>query len=60
MVRPERLLFTVQETAIVLSVSRTRVYELMASGRLNSVKLGRARRVSMTSIRRLVEGESVA
>lgn len=51
----ERLLFTVRETAEMLGVSRSRVYELIWAEQLASVKIGRSRRVSIASIRRFVE-----
>ena len=44
--RMEKLLLTVWEAADVLSVSRSRVYELIYAEQLNSVKIGRSRRVS--------------
>jgi excisionase family DNA binding protein len=54
----EKLLLTVRETADVLSVSRSRVYELIYAEQLDSVKIGRSRRVSLVSVRRFVEGPS--
>ena len=54
----EKLLLTVGETADVLSVSRSRVYELIYAEQLDSVKIGRSRRVSIVSVRRFVEGPS--
>jgi excisionase family DNA binding protein len=51
----ERLLFTVRETAEMLGVSRSRVYELISTEQLASMKIGRSRRVSLASIRRFVE-----
>jgi excisionase family DNA binding protein len=42
----EKLLLTVREAADVLSVSRSRVYELIYAEQLDSVKIGRSRRVS--------------
>ena len=50
----ERLLFTVRETAEMLGVSRSRVYELISTEQLASVKIGRSRRVSLTSIQRFM------
>jgi excisionase family DNA binding protein len=47
---PERLLFRPEEAATVLGLGRTKVYELMASGALRSVKVGGARRVSATAL----------
>jgi excisionase family DNA binding protein len=54
----EKLLLTVREAADVLSVSRSRVYELIHAEQLDSVKIGRSRRVSLASVRRFVEGPS--
>ena len=54
----EKLLLTVREAADVLSVSRSRVYELIYAEQLDSVKIGRSRRVSLASVRRLGEGPS--
>ncbi|HEV8221190.1 MAG TPA: helix-turn-helix domain-containing protein [Streptosporangiaceae bacterium] len=45
-----RLLLTPVEAAIALGLSRTRIYELMASGELSSVKIGRSRRISVTAL----------
>jgi excisionase family DNA binding protein len=42
---PVRLLYRPEEAAAVLGLGRTKVYELMASGELRSVKVGGARRV---------------
>jgi excisionase family DNA binding protein len=38
----EKLLLTVREAADVLSVSRSRVYELIYAEQLDSVKIGRS------------------
>lgn len=46
----EPLLLRVDEAAEALAVSRTKVYELMASGELESVKLGRSRRVPVDAV----------
>jgi excisionase family DNA binding protein len=54
----EKLLLTVREAADVLSVSRSRVYELIYAEQLDSVKIGRSRRVSLASVRRLADGPS--
>ena len=56
--RMEKLLLTVREAADVLSVSRSRVYELIYAEQLDSVKIGRSRRVSLASVRRLADGPS--
>ena len=48
----EKLLLTVREAADVLSVSRSRVYELISAEQLDSVKIGWSRRVALASVRR--------
>ncbi len=44
------LLLTPEEAARRLSVGRTTIYELMASGELQSVNIGRSRRVPVSSL----------
>lgn len=45
-----RLLFTVEEAGAMLSISRAHCYRLITSGQLNSVKIGRSRRVSVQAL----------
>ncbi|MBX7135774.1 MAG: helix-turn-helix domain-containing protein [Fimbriimonadaceae bacterium] len=40
----QKLAYTVREAAALLSLSRSRVYELVHSGLIQSVKVGRSRR----------------
>jgi excisionase family DNA binding protein len=47
---PVLLLLTAEEAARALRVGRSKVYELMRSGELRSVKLGGSRRVSVTAL----------
>jgi excisionase family DNA binding protein len=46
----EQLLLRPAEAAQRLGIGRTKVYELMASGELRSVKIGAARRISATAL----------
>jgi excisionase family DNA binding protein len=46
----QQLLLRPTEAAHRLGIGRTKVYELMASGELRSVKIGGARRVSATAL----------
>lgn len=41
----DKLLLTAEEVAQALGIGRSKVYELMASGQLRSVAIGRLRRV---------------
>jgi excisionase family DNA binding protein len=50
--RMEKLLLTVRKAADVLSVSRSRVYELLYAEQLDSVKIGRSRRVALAAERK--------
>ena len=51
----DELLVTVEEAARRLGIGRTTAYELVLSGRLLSVKLGRARRIAVVALERFVE-----
>jgi excisionase family DNA binding protein len=44
--RPARLLYRITEAAEVLSLSRAKVYELINSGALRSVRVGGVRRIT--------------
>lgn len=52
---PSRRLVTPAEAATVLRVGRSTVYELMGRGRLESVTIGRSRRVPVEALDRFVE-----
>lgn len=53
--RVEQLLFTVDETAQMLRVSRSRVFRLLRSNHLASVRIGGSRRVTRDAIEQFVE-----
>ena len=55
-----RLLLKPEEAAKVLAVGRTQVYALMASGQLESVQIGRLRRVPFAACERYVSSLQVA
>jgi len=50
LITADQLLVTPEEAAHRLSVGRTTIYELMASGELRSVTIGRCRRVPVSSL----------
>ena len=55
----ERLLLTAEEAAEVLNIGRAKVYDLLRTGELESVKIGRLRRIPVEKVhefaRRLAE-----
>ena len=51
----EKRLFTPEEVAAVLSVGRSKVYELMGCGALGSVRIGGSRRVSAAALDRFID-----
>jgi excisionase family DNA binding protein len=54
-IRTSALLLTVREAAERLGCGRTFVYELISAGELETVKLGRLRRVPVVALDALVE-----
>ena len=50
-----KLLLTPEEAAQVLGIGRTKVYELMLSNALESVKIGASRRIPTDSLAAFVE-----
>jgi excisionase family DNA binding protein len=49
-----KVLLTVEEVADRLSLGRSKVYELIASGAIQSVTIGRSRRVAATAVEAFV------
>lgn len=52
---PERLLLRVEEAAERLNVSRSLCYQLVLSGEIQSIKLGRSRRVPLIELERYIQ-----
>jgi excisionase family DNA binding protein len=50
MAAPVTLMLTPEEVAMALRVGRSKVYGLMRSGALRSVKIGGSRRISVTAL----------
>ncbi len=50
-----RLLLRPEEAAKVLGLGRTKVYKLIGSGELRSIKIGNSRRVSATALAEFVD-----
>jgi excisionase family DNA binding protein len=49
-----KLLLTITEASQVLTISRSKLYELLNSGNLPSVYIGRSRRIRMKDIEEFV------
>jgi excisionase family DNA binding protein len=49
------LLHTVEETAEILKISRWKVFELIRTNQLRSVKIGGSRRIPLRSIEEYIE-----
>lgn len=47
---PARVLLTVEEAAHQLGIGRTKAYDLISTGELESVQIGRLRRVPISAI----------
>jgi excisionase family DNA binding protein len=54
MMPKEPILLTLKETAVALRVGRSKLYELMAAGKLRSVKIGGSRRIPATALAEFV------
>jgi excisionase family DNA binding protein len=50
----EKLLLTVAETAEATGLGRSKVYELVAAGAIESVRIGRSRRVPRDAVERFI------
>jgi excisionase family DNA binding protein len=55
MLEPEKYLLTAEEAARALNIGRTRIYGLIKNNDLQSVKVGRSRRVVASSINTFIE-----
>ncbi len=53
--RVPKLLLTPEDAALQLSISRTRVYDLIRCGDLASVRIGRVRRIPVAALQAYVE-----
>jgi len=53
---PTKLLLTVTEASQLLAISRSKLYQLLDSGHLPSVHIGRSRRIRMKDIEEFANG----
>jgi excisionase family DNA binding protein len=52
----EKLLLTPEDAAELLSIGRSKVYDLIGDGRLASVRIDSSRRVPMSALLEFVQG----
>jgi len=51
----QRLLLRIPEVAETLGIGRTKIYELIATGELPTIRVGRAVRISVSTLQKWVE-----
>ena len=56
---PVRLLLTIPEVALALGVGRNVVYELVLTGQLASIKIGRLRRVPVGALETFINAQLI-
>ncbi len=54
----ERLLISIPDAAAMLGLGRSKIYELITEGRIDTVSIGRRRLVRIDSVRALALGEA--
>lgn len=54
-VKVERLLYSVREAAELLSIGRVKLYELIAAGRIESVRLDGSRRIPREALEEFID-----
>jgi excisionase family DNA binding protein len=52
---PQRLLLRIPEVAETLGIGRTKIYEMIATGELPTIRVGRAVRISVSTLQKWVE-----
>ncbi len=52
---PQRLLLRIPEVADTLGIGRTKIYEMIATGELPTIRVGRAIRISVSTLQKWVE-----
>jgi excisionase family DNA binding protein len=51
----EKVLVTVHDAAMALSLSPAKVFQLIAEGQLQSLKIGKSRRIKVEEINRFID-----
>jgi excisionase family DNA binding protein len=53
-------LFTPVQTAKILGISRSKVYDLLSTGALHSIHIGRSRRITQNHVQEFIDSLEVA
>ena len=53
-------LFTPVQTAKILGISRSKVYDLLSKGSLHSIHIGRSRRITQNHVQEFIDSLEVA
>lgn len=56
--QPQPLAYSISEACRVSSIGKTRLYALIAEGRLDARKIGKRTLIPAASLRRLIEGDA--
>jgi excisionase family DNA binding protein len=51
----ERLLYTREEAAAALGIGLTKMKQLISTGEIRSLKIGRSRRITVTSVNEFIQ-----
>lgn len=54
----DKLLYPPKESAGILSVSTAKIYQLMASGELPSIRIGKSRRVTRVALEQFIAAQA--
>ena len=54
------ILYTPNQTARIMGISRAKVYNLLKSGELNSIHIGRSRRISNAHVTQFIQSLEMA
>lgn len=56
--KPTKLAFTVSEAAELLALSRSFMYELIQAGKIETITIGRARRITAVQLQSFLAAQS--
>lgn len=57
---PVRLALSPDEAALAIGMSRAFIYQMIASGRLDSIKINRSRRITIAALQKFIDEQAAA